>query len=108
MRISDWSSDVCSSDLRAPSGRPPPACGGRPFARNPALPAEAGAAHHARLAAAEGRADRDAGAVADRAQVAHGQGRPAVLADQSHADQVAAGQAEYGRPTWREGVVRFG
>src|SRR3546814_2299428 len=26
MRISDWSSDVCSSDLRAPGTRAPPAC----------------------------------------------------------------------------------
>src|SRR3546814_10351276 len=69
------------------------ACGGRPFARNPALPAEAGAAHHARLAAAEGRADRDAGAVADRALVAHGQRRLAVLAADADADAVGAGQA---------------
>src|SRR3546814_7889718 len=44
MRISDWSSDVCSSDLPAPDGQRPPACrqasaprGGleRPSARDP-------------------------------------------------------------------------
>src|SRR3546814_1913958 len=63
-------------------------CGGRPFARNPALPAEAGAAHHARLAAAEGRADRDAGAVADRALVAHGQRRLAVLGSEEHTSEL--------------------
>src|SRR3546814_5213843 len=46
-----------------------------------------------RLAAAEGRADRDAGAVADRALVAHGQRRLAVLAADADADAVGAGQA---------------
>src|SRR3546814_20418834 len=32
MRISDWSSDVCSSDLDGPARLPPPAAGNQPAA----------------------------------------------------------------------------
>src|SRR3546814_9942359 len=33
MRIRDWSSDVCSSDLRGPGGTPRPHCGRSPLVR---------------------------------------------------------------------------
>src|SRR5690606_29553659 len=57
------------------------------------LPAEPRAAHHAGFAAAEGGAERDAGAVADGALVAHRQRRFAALRTHAHADPVASGQA---------------
>src|SRR3546814_12943090 len=62
MRISDWSSDVCSSDLGDDDNRD------QPEAADPAAPADAGAAHprrtaHASEAAAAAAAVLDVGAL---------------------------------------------
>src|SRR3546814_6590504 len=59
MRISDWSSDVCSSDLRGPGGHLPPEPAPLPPQRPPARAGAAAPAH--RRAAAAGGADVEEG-----------------------------------------------
>src|SRR3546814_19869557 len=110
LRISDWSSDVCSSDLRAREGREPRVAGARDLldgarAAFGARLVERGGAHGEDELGVAGRHRRDRVARVDRAREAIGALDRQDVADLHHIEQ--RGDARIGRASWRERVCEY-
>src|SRR3546814_4658114 len=116
MRISDWSSDVCSSDLLAAQGPRPAAQGRRPEpARRPVCEAEDRAAGKAEFGTR--KADRGLGEVEQirRARQIHGRlgagppatGRNAAAASVNEAFTIYCKADQIGRALCRERVCQY-